>query len=81
LVTGRLPHDELYTDLNARQPEWGKAGISSVQAIGDAWAPATIAAAVWAGRRYAEEFDSPVLDEPVPFRREMTSLAAEPHTG
>ena len=81
LVTGRLPHDELYTDLQARQSEWEKAGISSVQAIGDAWAPATIAAAVWAGRRYAEEFDSPVLDEPVPFRREMTSLAAEPHTG
>jgi dimethylamine/trimethylamine dehydrogenase len=74
LVTARLPDDRLYTELQARKPEWAQAGISSVYAIGDAWAPATIAAAVWAGRRYAEELDAPRSSEPVRFRREMTAL-------
>jgi dimethylamine/trimethylamine dehydrogenase len=81
LVTARLPDDGLYTGLQARTPEWGQGGISSVCAIGDAWAPATIAAAVWAGRRYAEELDAPARGEPVPFRREMTALATEPGPG
>jgi dimethylamine/trimethylamine dehydrogenase len=81
LVTARLPDDGLYTELQARTPEWGQGGISSVCAIGDAWAPATIAAAVWAGRRYAEELDAPARGEPVPFRREMTALATEPGPG
>ncbi len=75
LVTARLPEDGLYTELQARRPDWAQGGISSVYAIGDAWAPATIAAAVWAGRRYAEELDAPVRAEPVPFRRELTALA------
>jgi hypothetical protein len=76
MVTARLPEDELYLDLLARQ-EQGE--ITSVRAIGDAWAPGTIAAAVWSGRRYAEEFDA---DRPgndgVPFRREVTQLHADP---
>ena len=76
MVTARLPEDELYLDLLARQ-EQGE--ITSVRAIGDAWAPGTIAAAVWSGRRYAEEFDT---DRPgndgVPFRREVTKLHADP---
>ena len=75
LVTARLPEAGLCTELQARKPEWAQGGISSVQAIGDAWAPATIAAAVWAGRRYAEELDAPVRDGPVTFRREVTALA------
>jgi dimethylamine/trimethylamine dehydrogenase len=51
-----------------------------VRGIGDAWAPGTIAAAVWSGRRAAEEFDAalPSNDE-VPFRREVTQLAPEPY--
>jgi dimethylamine/trimethylamine dehydrogenase len=76
MVTARLPEDELYLDLLARR-EQGE--ITSVRAIGDAWAPGTIAAAVWSGRRYAEEFDA---DQPgndgVPFRREVTRLHADP---
>jgi dimethylamine/trimethylamine dehydrogenase len=35
--------------------------MRSVVCAGDAWAPSTIAAAVWSGRRYAEEFDDPEL--------------------
>jgi len=81
LVTARLPDDGLYTELQGRKPEWAQAGISSGYAIGDAWAPATIAAAVWAGRRYAEELDAPVRGEPVTFRREVTPLATGPGDG
>jgi dimethylamine/trimethylamine dehydrogenase len=76
MVTARLPEDELYLELVSRH-ELGE--IDSVRAIGDAWAPGTIAAAVWSGRRYAEEFDA---DRPgndgVPFRREVTQLHADP---
>jgi dimethylamine/trimethylamine dehydrogenase len=78
LVTARLPHDELYTGLHAREDEWADAGIRSVRGAGDAWAPSTIAAAVWSGHRYAEELDTPPSDAPVPFRREVTQLSIEP---
>ena len=61
----------------ARESEWEQADLRSVKAVGDAWAPSTIAAAVWAGHRYAEELDGPALPE-VPFRREVTELCAEP---
>jgi dimethylamine/trimethylamine dehydrogenase len=74
LVTARLPADGLYAELHARAAQWAGSGITSVTAIGDAWAPATIAAAVWSGRRYAEELDAPAPDGPVPFRRELTAL-------
>ena len=48
------------------QGEWADADLLSVRAIGDAWAPATIAAAVWSGHRYAEELDEPQPLGPVP---------------
>jgi dimethylamine/trimethylamine dehydrogenase len=69
LVTGRLPDDALALELEA-------AGAASVRAIGDAAAPGTIAAAVWDGRRYAEELDAPAEDDTLPpFRREVVALA------
>ncbi|MDA8356883.1 MAG: FAD-dependent oxidoreductase [Actinomycetota bacterium] len=74
LVTARLPVDGLVAGLEARRSEWSGHGIRSVRCIGDAWAPGTIAAAVWAGRRYAEEFDEQPSDAE-PFRREYTALA------
>jgi dimethylamine/trimethylamine dehydrogenase len=75
MVTARLPHDALYQELAARQ---GLGQLRSVRAIGDAWAPGTIAAAVWSGRKYAEEFDAGVpASAAVPFRREVTQLAAD----
>jgi dimethylamine/trimethylamine dehydrogenase len=71
LVTGRLPSDGLAAELEA-------AGAASVRAIGDAAAPGTIAAAVWDGRRYAEELDAPPGDDTLPpFRREVVALAGE----
>jgi dimethylamine/trimethylamine dehydrogenase len=68
LVTSRQADDSLYRDLRQRG--------APATAIGDAWAPAAIVHAVYAGRRFAEEFDldpRDVLD--VPFRREMIALA------
>jgi len=75
LVTARLPREALYRDLLARPADWAGAGLSSVRAIGDARAPSTIAAAVHAGRRYAEEFEEPRSPDAMPFRREVTALA------
>ena len=57
LVTSREPEDCLARELEARADDWPDAGIESVTTIGDALAPATIAHAVYAGRRYAEELD------------------------
>ena len=74
MVTARLPDDGLFHELEARRAEWAAHGIRSVSRIGDAWAPGTIAAAVWSGRRYAEEFDAGPGDAKG-FSREYTALA------
>ncbi len=75
LVTSRLPEDGLLTGLTSRTDALAEAGILSVRAVGDAWSPGTIAAAVWEGRRYAEELDGPDPGDGVPFLREVVSLA------
>ena len=62
LVTARLPSDDLALELGVR-------------AVGDAFAPGTIATAVWDGRRYAEELDGAPSGDAVPFRREVARLA------
>jgi len=77
-VTARLPNEGLALDLEARRGEWASAGLSSVQAVGDAWAPGTIAAAVWEGHRYAEELDTTIDPDSTPFRREVTGLSINP---
>ncbi len=75
LVTARLPEDGLALALEARRPRWAEAGLEEVTVIGDALAPATIAHATYAGRRYAEECDAPPPQSGVPpFRREITEL-------
>jgi dimethylamine/trimethylamine dehydrogenase len=70
LVTARLPVDGLVEELAAP-------GGPVARAVGDAWSPGTIAAAVWDGRRYAEEFDDPRAadTDAAPFRREVVALA------
>ena len=66
LVTARDGVDELSQRISQTR---------EVSVIGDALAPATIAHAVYAGRRYAEELDSqPLFDNGLPFRREVTAL-------
>ncbi len=58
-VTSRLPTDSLVHALRDRL---------SIRAIGDAFAPSTIAAAVYSGHRYARELDEPKLT--LPFLRD-----------
>jgi len=79
MVTSRQPQDALYHDLRARQAEWEAAGILSVKLIGDAAAPGPIAWATYAGRRFAEEIDSPDDRGDTPrFRREIAGLEPGP---
>jgi dimethylamine/trimethylamine dehydrogenase len=74
MVSGRVPNDALSTALEARQGEWPDSGILDVTTIGDALAPATIANAVYSGRRYAEELGA-THDRTAPlFRREVAEL-------
>ena len=72
-VSMRLPNDALHQDLLAREAEWAAAGIGSVQCIGDALAPGLIVHAVYAGHRFAREFEASPGENgdagDVPFRR------------
>ncbi|HTC45181.1 MAG TPA: FAD-dependent oxidoreductase [Steroidobacteraceae bacterium] len=74
MVTSRLPRNELAVTLAARESHWAAAGIRTVQTIGDALAPGTIAAAVYSGRRFAEELGLEVDVDRVPYRREVAQL-------
>lgn len=54
-VTSRLPRDTLWRELQACQDQWQAAGIQTVERIGDCLAPGLIAAATYAGHKYARE--------------------------
>ena len=54
-VTSRQPNESLYHELMAAKDRFQAAGIRSVERIGDCKAPGLIAAAVFAGHRYARE--------------------------
>jgi dimethylamine/trimethylamine dehydrogenase len=73
LLTARLPEDALVAEIEALDDG------PTVRAIGDAFAPGTIAAAVWDGHRYAQELDDPAAADPdrIPFRREIIALPTE----
>ena len=59
----------------ARAIEWPDTGVVEVQCIGDAFAPGTIAAAVYSGHKAARAFDEPRPDDDaVPFLRERITL-------
>jgi len=74
MITMRLPNDDLFKDVINGEVTVEDYGIKSVTRIGDALAPATIAAAVYAGHRYARELEEPVnRDEP--FKREIVELS------
>ena len=74
IVSSRVAEDALWLGLKTRRGEWSGAGIASVKVIGDAEAPAPIAWATYAGRRYAEELDAPDPGDALPFRREIVAL-------
>ncbi len=74
LVTGRLPNEQLAVDLRARSDEWADNGLFSVTAVADALAPSTIAAAVWDGRRFAEDLGETRSVDDSPFKREVVHI-------
>ena len=75
LVTSRIPETTLYAALSENADALAEARIDSVTRIGDCLAPGTVAAAVYAGHRYARELEDTLLDpDGSPFRREYTEI-------
>ncbi|WP_108881301.1 oxidoreductase [Anderseniella sp. Alg231-50] len=58
MVTARSPNEALYRELLEGLAQGSAGPMKSVRRIGDCEAPAIIAAAVYAGHRYAREFDA-----------------------
>jgi dimethylamine/trimethylamine dehydrogenase len=78
LVTMRDPVDALFSELQAQQDQWHAKGVKTIQLLGDAYAPGSVAAAVYAGHKAARALDAAVLPlDTVPFRREMMSLQSD----
>ncbi|RUX30320.1 NADH:flavin oxidoreductase [Mesorhizobium sp. M7A.F.Ca.US.011.01.1.1] len=77
LVTSRQQDDGVWCELKARRDEWADSGIRSIKIIGDAEAPGPIAWATYAGHRFARELDKADIGDALPFRREVTALAAD----
>ena len=75
LVTARTPNDALYNRLLEREGEFNDRGVKSLQRIGDALAPGTIAAAVYSGHRLARELEENPI-EGIPFRMERRPIEA-----
>lgn len=72
LLGAGAPNDSLYEQLMAREADFAASGVRSLARIGDCLTPSTIAAAVYAGHRFAREFESePNTD--VPFLMERPS--------
>jgi dimethylamine/trimethylamine dehydrogenase len=69
LVTSRISNDGLWRELEARED----APWRSLTRIGDALAPATVAHAVYAGHRFAREFDAPIR-QGAPYKRERVTV-------
>lgn len=74
-VTARLPNDRLFLELDAQPQAMREAGIDSLRLVGDCQAPATIAAAVYQGHKYARYLDSDHL--PHEYARELPLIARE----
>ena len=69
MITARHPNNGLYQELSEDPQALSAAKIRSVACIGDCLAPGTIAAAVYAGHRYARELDEDIDPDATPFKR------------
>lgn len=76
LATSREPVDDLYQALKAAPDELAAAGVKTLTAIGDCLAPGLIVDAVYAGHRFAREFQSPDGGD-LRYRRERIVLNKE----
>jgi dimethylamine/trimethylamine dehydrogenase len=70
LVTSREPISTLAGELHTMHDRWADAGLEAVSVIGDALAPATIAAAVYAGHKLGREIDADPTRDRFRFERE-----------
>ena len=71
MVTARQPNDGLFQDIRARS---GTNGLPfTLQRIGDCEAPAIIAAAIYAGHRYAQELEQDI-DPDIPLRHDRVDV-------
>ncbi len=69
LVTSRISNDGLWRELEARDDTpW-----HSLTRVGDALAPATVAHAIYAGYRFAREFQAPA-SAAAPYKRERVAV-------
>ena len=73
LVTSRQSESAIHVALSSDPRSLKDSGILSLRAIGDAYVPGTIAAAVWSGHRYARELDTPPVGD-VAYLRERVAL-------
>lgn len=71
LITERAPERRLFDELTQLKNTGDFNRIKSIQLIGDALAPGTIAAAVYGGHRCAREFGIDINADDVPFKREI----------
>ena len=69
LVTSRKPNDELYNSLLNRNENFSATSYKSLKKIGDCDAPAIIAAAIYAGHKYARELEAKI-DYDNPFKHD-----------
>ncbi|MGB1237922.1 MAG: FAD-dependent oxidoreductase [Pseudomonadales bacterium] len=74
IVTSREANDQLYRELSQKPQALEEAGILSLAQGGDGEAPSTIAAAVYAGHRYARELEEEKPE--IPYKRERVKLIA-----
>ncbi|WP_371367145.1 FAD-dependent oxidoreductase [Pseudomonas sp. QL9] len=74
-VTARLPEDALFLELQERPDALREAGIQTLSLVGDCMAPATIAAAVYQGHKFARYLDSGLA--PHEYARELPLIARE----
>lgn len=77
MVTARKPNDDLFQDLRARA--CSEDLPFTLTRIGDCEAPAIIAAAVYAGHRYAQELECDV-DIDLPLRHDRTDVGLDGRT-
>lgn len=77
LITSRQPQHQLFFDLDAMPDRTAAAGLTRITRIGDCLAPSTIAAAVYEGHRYAQEYEQEDDMHRIPFKRENIELAQQ----
>ena len=71
MVTERIPERKLFDELTRRKNVGQLNKIKSINLVGDALAPGTIAAAVYGGHRCAREFGLEIDVDTAPFKREI----------